>query len=938
MARLIPYEPDPEEVTPSGPRLVPLEEYERDGYLGSKDYKAYYDNQVEKASTMENLQAGFMRGAQESFSASLAAVIESNLPVGRLFAKDKTGDMQFWQSTPDWLGVDEETWDNMEPAARRVAISKRSAEQVDQYYGGDEKAVAYNIARFTGMLLDTSTAIPVKGATIKAKMAYGAAVGGSDIAAYEAAQTGMPSVKGVAMGAALGGGLAGAVGKISQKAAAKKQAKDLLFTFEKNFAYNRTRTDSVVLAYNKTLQEIGQSGEAVRAAVETLGVQPRNFSDKSVAAKFLRDRPEKSIMKGGFGSKLLEPISDRLYKLNPRMAGAVLEMERKSMQKMNDMVHMVDPFVRKLEKLPNKAANKLWLALSEGDSTTIQRLVSENALDKDYKLFRNAMDEMYDLSIKSGRKYKAKPDFFPRRVVDHKAILDELELPERTQLDKIIKAMEKDKDRLLTTVERNDLYNKYLSGTFDPKSVKANVGAIKKRSVKLTPKLLQKAYAKPGAAVHSYIREQLDDIYRRELFGKEVVSKVGDNITQGIGELAAKSGLHGEDLAELKHLLDLKLVSGTIAPHKNVQRFKNYTYASLIGNPLSAIVQFGDLPIAMAKIGARDVMSGIVESYKKRGLTPKEAGLLNNMLEEFASTDSSKRVLDWSMKWSGFQAVDNFTKRGVMNGGVLRAFRHAAPNNPKGLAKLRNRWSQWYGDDYPILEKALKDKKGTQKAFEKITDEVKGLPVKITDEERKAVDLVRSLAFSELADLQPTTMSQMTEYYLANPNVGRTAYMLRSFSVKYLNLLRREMIDRIVSGEVAEGVKRGGMLITAFSAGGVTTDAMKDALLGRQQEGADELIVDNILKQTGVIDRYTVNKLGSSREPIKDTITTFIPPTGAAEPFARAAYNASFGEGITERDTRDMVFQIPVLGKVLANWFMGGKQEAARQTIERSYE
>jgi hypothetical protein len=913
-------------VASSGPQLVPVEDALRSDILVPKD----------KVAMDEAIVSGFMRGAQESATASLGTIMESYLPVGRLFSKDKSGDIQFWQSTEDWLGVDEKQWDEMSPEQRRIAISKKSAEDVERYYGGDESGIAYNVARFGGMLVDPTTLIPALGASIKGKMAYGAAIGGSDIAAFEAAQKGKPTVEGVAFGTVLGAGLAGAVGKLASKSE-KAAARNTLKNFETNFAHNRIQTDSVELAYKKTLQELGESEESVRSAVEILGVKPKNFTDKAVAEKFLTDKPEKSLMHGGFMSKLIEPISDRINKISRTIGKDVINMERQQMQVAHNTMMKVDPFVRKLEKLQKADANDLWLALSKGDSASIQRAVTKHGLGKDYALLREAMDEMYDLSKKSGRDFGKRADYFPRWVKDYKKLSEHIGKENNEYVREIIKNMEKGKGRQLTEYELADVYNKFLSGTFDPKTAKAYVGSIKPRNVELTPEMLNEAYARPAEAVHSYIREMTEDVFRRQLFGTDVVAKAGDDITTSIGEYVAKHNIPDADVQELKHLLDLRLVSGTQKPHKWIQKFKNYSYSSFLGNPVSAVVQFGDLPLAMAKIGARNAIGGIAESFTKRGLTPKELGLMDNILEEFVSTDKSKKILDFTMKWSGFKSVDSLGKRAILNGGIRRAFKHARPNNPRGLSKLRNRWAVAYGDDYPALERALQDEKGTRAAMEKMVDEINGKAVNITKEERKAVDLVKSIAFAELADIQPTTLSQMPEYYLRLPN-GRVGYMLKTFTIKYINLLRREMLDRFASGEIKEGIKRGGMLITAFSAGGISTDLMKDAMLGREPE-VDDLIVDNLLKQTGIFDRYTIDKLGSSREPIKDfAFSTFMAPTGAAEPFARTAWNVASGEGFKEKDSRDMVKQIPGLGKVYENWFMGGREEADQKARERSYE
>ena len=96
-------------------------------------------------------------------------------------------------------------------------------------------------------------------------------------------------------------------------------------------------------------------------------------------------------------------------------------------------------------------------------------------------------------------------------------------------------------------------------------------------------------------------------------------------------------------------------------------------------------------------------------------------------------------------------------------------------------------------------------------------------------------------------------------------------------------------------------------------------------------------MVDNIIRNTGIFDRYFVDKFGSSREPSWEVVKRFAPPVGVADPVLRTAAHIAFGDGITEKDTRDVVKQIPIVGRVLENWGMGGREETKSKRVHKQY-
>ena len=76
-------------------------------------------------------------------------------------------------------------------------------------------------------------------------------------------------------------------------------------------------------------------------------------------------------------------------------------------------------------------------------------------------------------------------------------------------------------------------------------------------------------------------------------------------------------------------------------------------------------------------------------------LSAKEAGLLDNVAEEFASDTAVRRGVDTVFKYSGFRGVDALGKSTLLNSTIAKATQQAV--SPKGRLKFMNEWSAFLG-------------------------------------------------------------------------------------------------------------------------------------------------------------------------------------------------------------------------------------------------
>ena len=111
----------------------------------------------------------------------------------------------------------------------------------------------------------------------------------------------------------------------------------------------------------------------------------------------------------------------------------------------------------------------------------------------------------------------------------------------------------------------------------------------------------------------------------------------------------------------------------------------------------------------------------------------------------------------------------------------------------------------------------------------------------------------------------------MPKPYLDNPN-GRILYMLKSFTIKQLDLMRRDILDNLAKGDTPLAFKNLTSLGTLFVLGNGSADMLKDFMTGDEIEMEDTL-VDNVWKLIG-LNRYTGDRAleGGMGQAIIDTV------------------------------------------------------------------
>ena len=269
------------------------------------------------------------------------------------------------------------------------------------------------------------------------------------------------------------------------------------------------------------------------------------------------------------------------------------------------------------------------------------------------------------------------------------------------------------------------------------------------------------------------------------------------------------------------------------------------------------------------------------------------------------------KVLDKSLALSGFKTVDRFAKTIHIKASVLKAQKLAA--DPAAFLKK-------YGVAFegPRAEKLRQELLDPNFGVNPSPD-------------------ARVLMFSELNEIQPLSISSLPQGYLDNRN-GRMLYTLKSFALKQVDQLRRNVYNTWQSGNKtqATGNLLAYMMITGASNYGV--NEARQALFSGFQDPIEMAVEDlstgvlwNMLGavSVGAAGRYNVDT--AIRNGLGGAISNvIIPPLGIVEAAITDVVTLlehNWDEDEMEFADLDSVRAIPVIGEMLYMSFGTGMEK-----------
>jgi len=880
-----------------------------------------------------NLIGGFMSGLQNADWANLGRIARANLssntlnkfswflnqPIkGDVAATEEVEEGWNYMSAQEQLGITDEQWDAMPTKERITKLKANAVKSTDEFFNVNPDSPAYVLGNVAGTLTTPTLAFTM------AKPAAVATYAGADAALYGMGDTGEVDPLTVGIAAATGGTLSKGIqlygkGKANRTLGALQNEMNII-------AAQSDKINSGPALLTQAKKNLGLSDSAVDKAIANSKGKKLNLPTKSSAIEALETSSAQEVVKSGSKTALgkgldyiIEPISEGIKRVSPRTYGKLKQVERTLFEDSHNYATMVDPFLKKAfrtKALSQPQKDKLWLMMSNSKSQKDVDAITSflkgtgkkgTAMVKDWKLYRRAMDDIYDQRVAAGNTDLPKiTGYSPRKIVSNERWYAGAKASERSAIDKILKDVYKVDPKNATEATLQKAISRYLKSTGNRNIQQAGSSKARVRETLSAGQL--KAYQQPWQATHRYIKESMEEVQRYKVFGTKNIDVDGD-IDKTIANYIAKElkagKISGNDVDSLKEYLTARFINGPKQMNEHLRKSKDLGYMTLLGHPSNAIRQFGDLAAAAYTNGIRNSVKGAIATMNRgKMLTPKEMGLLDNVAEEFASDTATKRGVDAVFKYSGFRSVDALGKGALVNSSIYKAGQQI--KSPKGRIKFMNEWSSILGAE--DAAKAADD----FKAFNKGTIDT-------------PTPLMKDIAFMKLSKIQPVTLSEMPRGYLNNPN-GRMMYMLQSFAMKHVNVIRQDFFKEMRRGNVGKAMKDGAKLAAFYTSANMGADKVIDLILGRDTKLEDTFYA-NLYRSTGFLSKYDVDQMARGGDVYEWAAAIPVPPLdpvfkGAVEA-GQIATNLARGrrwDSDMKEAGKDMFQNLPIIGRLMANW------------------
>ena len=880
-----------------------------------------------------NLIGGFMSGLQNADWANLGRIARANLssntlnkfswflnqPIkGDVAGTEEVEEGWNYMSAQEQLGITDEQWDAMPTKERITKLKANAVKSTDEFFNVNPDSPAYVLGNVAGTLTTPTLAFTM------AKPAAVATYAGADAALYGMGDTGEVDPLTVGIAAATGGTLSKGIqlygkGKANRTLGALQNEMNII-------AAQSDKINSGPALLTQAKKNLGLSDSAVDKAIANSKGKKLNLPTKSSAIEALETSSAQEVVKSGSKTALgkgldyiIEPISEGIKRVSPRTYGKLKQVERTLFEDSHNYATMVDPFLKKAfrtKALSQPQKDKLWLMMSNSKSQKDVDAITSflkgtgkkgTAMVKDWKLYRRAMDDIYDQRVAAGNVDLPKiTGYSPRKIVSNERWYAGAKASERSAIDRILKDVYKVDPKNATEATLQKAISRYLKSTGNRNIQQAGSSKARVRETLSAGQL--KAYQQPWQATHRYIKESMEEVQRYKVFGTKNIDVDGD-IDKTIANYIAKElkagKISGNDVDSLKEYLTARFINGPKQMNEHLRKSKDLGYMTLLGHPSNAIRQFGDLAAAAYTNGIRNSVKGAIATMSRgKMLTPKEMGLLDNVAEEFASDTATKRGVDAVFKYSGFRSVDALGKGALVNSSIYKAGQQI--KSPKGRIKFMNEWSSILGAE--DAAKAADD----FKAFNKGTIDT-------------PTPLMKDIAFMKLSKIQPVTLSEMPRGYLNNPN-GRMMYMLQSFAMKHVNVIRQDFFKEMRRGNVAKAMKDGAKLAAFYTSANMGADKVIDLILGRDTKLEDTFYA-NLYRSTGFLSKYDVDQMARGGDVYEWAAAIPVPPLdpvfkGAVEA-GQIATNLARGrrwDSDMKEAGKDMFQNLPIIGRLMANW------------------
>lgn len=605
------------------------------------------------------------------------------------------------------------------------------------------------------------------------------------------------------------------------------------------------------------------------------------------------------------------PVSTRLGNIDQALKHAVRKFVfRTGLYTHQDRV-AIQPFVETVSnKMTEQDYRILDLALKNRDMVKVEFMMDKYGLQAEWQAVRDVLDNLFNQAQDVGTEVGYIEDYFPRKVKRDK-VIDYLNAIRKTELWTEVQLAMKDIDPngAFTPEEQSEFVNNYLRGFNSSRINLARPSYTKERRVDYVTPEFNQYYEDSMPTLINYVTNFRAVIEAKKLFGKSE-QDTEENIGSYVLNMIEQGIVKKEQEDEIKTLLRAVVVpTGTTGA---IGWSKNVAYVYVMGNPISAITQIQDLAFSLHKNGYYRTVKSLAKSLSGNQAIKKEDIGIDNILQEFEDETRASKFVRATFKAVGLNFMDNVGKEVYLDASLARLQAQARKNSPQFQQFL----TDIFGDEAAAAKADLLA--GTMS------------------------ENVKYMLFSEISDVQPISLAEMPVGYLRGGN-GRVFYMLKTYTIKQLDIYRREIFANLVSGEadkMALGLRNLVGLGISLMLMGMSSDALKDLILGRDIE-IDDLVTDNLLKLMGFT-KYQIYKAKAEGVGAAILRTLFMPPVFALpDDLIKDIGEIAIGKTDKRSDPpkktskplkdSEVIGHTPFVGKLYYWWWGGGRAKEEKK-------
>ena len=531
----------------------------------------------------------------------------------------------------------------------------------------------------------------------------------------------------------------------------------------------------------------------------------------------------------------------------------------------------------------------------------------------------NLLDDIHRRALAAGIKVGKRVNYFPRVVKDLQGIQQAVGTEGQSIAENALKKIAKKKGVEVSDLEDDVItavYNRVLSGS--------KTGMVKRtgasRTVQEINPKLKEFYHDAPTALTIYTQRMEREIAKRQFFNQQKSLKkvegtenvdLSGSIGEMLGKLRKKGELNHVQEDNLRALLTARFEGGEQAMNGVLASVRDVQYMATLANFQSAMIQLADVGSSMYVNGLGNTIKQIASGRKGARITMQEMALANRTSAEFGNMDGFSKALDKTMRASLFTGVDRAGKSIFINSS-FRKYSQLAEIDPEAFIK---KWNPVFGNDTVKLMNSLK----------------KG----------EVDDNVKLMLWNELSEVQPISLSEMPAAYLNNPN-GRVFYAMKSFMLKQLGLIRKDIVQEYRKGNTKQAVENATRYALIMGTANATVQDMRNYVkAGFDTEGMTvqfdspeefgETMSDAVIQS--LFDIIFLSKYQQERNLETGNWGQFLQSQlapasiGLADAIGQAAVNLNSDTADDYDKVTKLLNKLPPFGNVIYTFLFGGAEE-----------